>query len=75
MGFSSNEICVQGKSGVASSVVCFSRFEPNGAGLPIALRLDHREKFAEVRASGTVTLEDVLGYSDSLVAQGAMSYA
>ena len=46
-----------------------------GAILSIALRVDHRQKFAEVRVSGTVMLHDILGYFESLVAQGAMPYA
>ena len=43
--------------------------------MPIAMRVDHGRKFAEVHVSGTVMLQDILGYFDSLVAHGAMSYA
>jgi hypothetical protein len=45
-----------------------------GAGLSITLRVDHLRKFAEVHVSGTLMLQDILGYFDSLVAHGAMSY-
>ena len=43
--------------------------------MPIELKIDHERRFATVQMTGTAVGEDLLGYFDALVAEGAMPYA